>query len=161
MLPDISGALARARANAPFLSLLLDREPVLAARLAAGQCDPAFTSATPDMPTARRLRLDRRALALTVAIGDLSGAMDLTAVTQALSDFADRALDQAIRAAIEERTPGAEPRGFAAIALGKQGSRELPDRFAHHGTPPSGFLSGAACAARIQPAHGTRSALGL
>ncbi|WP_293876673.1 MULTISPECIES: bifunctional [glutamate--ammonia ligase]-adenylyl-L-tyrosine phosphorylase/[glutamate--ammonia-ligase] adenylyltransferase [unclassified Sphingomonas] len=125
MLPDISGALARARANAPFLSLLLDREPVLAARLAAGQCDPAFTSATPDMPTARRLRLDRRALALTVAIGDLSGAMDLTAVTQALSDFADRALDQAIRAAIEERTPGAEPRGFAAIALGKQGSREL------------------------------------
>lgn len=125
MLPDISGALARARANAPFLALLLDREPVLAARLAAGQCDPAFTSATPDMPTARRLRLDRRALALTVAIGDLSGAMDLTAVTQALSDFADRALDQAIRAAIEERTPGAEPRGFAAIALGKQGSREL------------------------------------
>ena len=125
MLPDISGALARARTNAPFLSLLLDREPVLAARLAAGQCDPAFTSATPDMPTARRLRLDRRALALTVAIGDLSGAMDLTAVTQALSDFADRALDQAIRAAIEERTPGAEPCGFAAIALGKQGSREL------------------------------------
>ena len=125
MLPDISGALTRARANAPFLALLLDREPVLAARLAAGQCDPAFTSATPDMPTARRLRLDRRALALTVAIGDLSGAMDLTAVTQALSDFADRALDQAIRAAIEERTPGAEPRGFAAIALGKQGSREL------------------------------------
>ncbi|MEH3157575.1 MAG: bifunctional [glutamate--ammonia ligase]-adenylyl-L-tyrosine phosphorylase/[glutamate--ammonia-ligase] adenylyltransferase [Sphingomonas taxi] len=118
-------AIARARAYAPFLALLLDREPVLAERLAEGVFDTGFTSATPDMPIARQLRLDRRALALTVAIGDLSGAMDLTAVTHALTDFADRALDRAIRAAIEERTPGAEPRGFAAIALGKQGSREL------------------------------------
>jgi glutamate-ammonia-ligase adenylyltransferase len=33
--------------------------------------------------------------------------------------------DRAIRAAIRERTPDAEPVGFAAIALGKQGSREL------------------------------------
>src|SRR3569623_2611843 len=31
----------------------------------------------------------------------------------------------AIRAAIAERTPDAEPRGFAAIALGKQGSHEF------------------------------------
>ena len=118
-------AIARARAHAPFLALLLDREPVLAARLAAGRLDPGFTSAEPDMPIARQLRLDRRALALSVAIGDLSGALDLTGVTRALSDFADAALDRAIRAAIEERTPGAEPRGFVAIALGKQGSREL------------------------------------
>ncbi|GAA0668366.1 glutamate-ammonia-ligase adenylyltransferase [Sphingomonas insulae] len=125
MLPDVTGALARARTEAPFLALLLDREPVLAERLATGNFDTSFTSATADMPIARRLRMDRRALALTVAIGDLAGAMDLTAVTHALSDFADRALDRAIRAAIEERTPGAEPRGFAAIALGKQGSREL------------------------------------
>ncbi len=118
-------AIDRARENAPFLKLLLEREPVLAERLASGVTDAAFTSATPDMPIGRQLRLDRRALALSVAIGDLAGALDLTAVTQTLSDFADRALDRAIRAAIEERTPGAELRGFAAIALGKQGSREL------------------------------------
>ena len=124
-MPPVTDALDRARAHAPFLSLLLDREPVLAERLAAGLFDLGHSVATPDMPVARQLRLDRRALALTVAIGDLAGAMDLTAVTHALSDFADRALDRAIRAAIEERTPGAEPRGFAAIALGKQGSREL------------------------------------
>lgn len=105
--------------------MVMDREPLLTERLAQGIVDPGFTSATPDMPIARQLRLDRRALALTVAIGDLSGAMDLTQVTHTLTDFADRALDRAIRAAIEERTPGAEPRGFAAIALGKQGSREL------------------------------------
>ncbi|MFN3434897.1 MAG: DUF294 nucleotidyltransferase-like domain-containing protein, partial [Sphingomonas sp.] len=125
MRRDVTDALERARANAPFLALLLDREPELAARLAEGAFDPAFSSATADMPVARQLRLDRRALALTVAIGDLAGVMDLTAVTQALSDFADRALDRAIRAAIEERTPGAEPKGFVALALGKLGSREL------------------------------------
>lgn len=122
---DSGAALERARANAPFLALLLEREPDLAARLAAGVFDPAWSSATPDMPVAKRLRLDRRALALTTAIGDLAGAMDLTAVTHTLSDFADRALDCAIRAAIEERTPGVETKGFVAIALGKQGSREL------------------------------------
>ncbi|MCP3734826.1 bifunctional [glutamine synthetase] adenylyltransferase/[glutamine synthetase]-adenylyl-L-tyrosine phosphorylase [Sphingomonas sp. RP10(2022)] len=122
---DFEGAVARARDHAPFLALLLDREPVLAGQLAAGVLDIHATSATPDMPVARQLRLDRRALALTVGIGDLAGALDLTGVTHALTDFADRALDRAIRAAIEERTPGAEPRGFVAIALGKQGSREL------------------------------------
>ncbi|XHS03141.1 hypothetical protein ACFB49_47650 [Sphingomonas sp. DBB INV C78] len=42
-----------------------------------------------------------------------------------LSDFADSALDRAVAAAIEERTPGEEPRGFAVLALGKHGSREL------------------------------------
>lgn len=123
--PDFTDAIQRAQSHAPFLSLLLDREPVLAERLAAGQIDLGFTSAEPDLSVARQLRLDRRALALSVAIGDLAGALDLTAVTHALTDFADAALDRAIRAAIAERTPGEEPRGFVAIALGKQGSREL------------------------------------
>ena len=118
-------AVARASSWSPFLRLLLEREPAIAAALAAGRLDLAASSSTPDMPVARRLRLDRRALALSVAIGDLAGALDLTAVTHALSDFADRALDTAIRAAIIERTPDAPVQGFAAIALGKQGSREL------------------------------------
>ncbi len=125
MLPDMNDALSRARQHAPFLALLIDREPELAARLAGGVIDLEWSTARPDMPIGRQLRLDRRALALSVAIGDLSGTFDLTAVTHALTDFADRSLDRAIRAAIEERTPGAEPCGFAAIALGKQGSREL------------------------------------
>ena len=125
LVPDFVDAIARARAHAPFLSILLDREPVLAERLAAGHLDLGYSSADADMPVARQLRLDRRARALSVAVGDLAGALDLTGVTQALTDFADAALDRAIRAAIEERTPGEDPRGFVAIALGKQGSREL------------------------------------
>ena len=122
---SLRDAIDRAATWSPFLRLLLDREPGIADALAAGRLDLAASSATPDMPAARRLRLERRGLALSVAIGDLAGILDLTAVTQALSDFADHALDTAIRTAVAERTPGAEARGFAGIALGKQGSREL------------------------------------
>jgi glutamate-ammonia-ligase adenylyltransferase len=121
----IGEALERARAQAPFLSMLLDREPAIAAQLHAGTLDLTASSVDAAMPVARRLRLQRRALALTVAIGDLAGLLDLTAVTAALSAFADQALDEAIRAAILERSPDALPIGLAAIALGKQGSREL------------------------------------
>ncbi|MBD8639175.1 bifunctional [glutamine synthetase] adenylyltransferase/[glutamine synthetase]-adenylyl-L-tyrosine phosphorylase [Sphingomonas sp. CFBP 13733] len=122
---DIIAATQRARRWSPFLAMLLDREPVLAAALAEGRLDPDPASLDLDMPVARRLRLERRALALRVAIGDLAGVFDLSAVTQQLTRFADHALDTAIRTAIEERTPGAEACGFAAIALGKQGSGEL------------------------------------
>ncbi len=128
MSPDIfHDALARARAHAPFLAQLLDREPELADSLMRGLLPDLglVSSIDPDLPVGRALRLARQRLALTVAIGDLAGVLDLTAVTGALSAFADRALDTAIRAAIAERTPDAAPIGFAAIALGKQGSHEL------------------------------------
>ncbi len=103
---------ARARAaEAPFLSTLMATESATRAALAAG-----------GLPVGRALRLERRVVALEIALGDLSGALDFTAVTQRLSEFADRALDVAIRTALTERGGDA---GFAAIALGKQGSREL------------------------------------
>ncbi len=119
--------IGRVRDGSPFLSTLLDREADFLDRLAGFDIDPVQAVVEPDLdlPLARRLRIERRRLALLVALGDLGGAYDLRAVTHALSDFADRALDRAIAAAIEERTPGAAPVGFTAIALGKQGSREL------------------------------------
>ena len=105
--------------------MILDREPELSEQAAAGRLDVDLTAVAPDATLGRQLRRERRVLALAVALGDLAGLLDLCAVTAALTDFADRALDRAICAAIAERTPGAEPRGFVAIALGKQGSREL------------------------------------
>jgi glutamate-ammonia-ligase adenylyltransferase len=71
------------------------------------------------------LRRERSALALALGIGDLAGALPLERVVESLSDFADRALEAAVAATFKARTPGEEPRGFAVIALGKHGSREL------------------------------------
>ena len=112
--PDDS-ARARATANAPFLAGLIQREEADRALLAHGGT----------LPVARRLRIERRVVAREVALGDLSGALDLTAVTARLTHFADAALDTAIHTAIAERAPDAPITGFVALALGKQGSVEL------------------------------------
>ncbi|MBO9622348.1 MAG: bifunctional [glutamine synthetase] adenylyltransferase/[glutamine synthetase]-adenylyl-L-tyrosine phosphorylase [Sphingomonas sp.] len=123
----VSEALERAKMHAPFLAMLAGREPQLIEDLDAALADPIGYARDlgGEMPVGQRLRIERRRLALLVALGDLAGVFDLTRVTGLLTDFADDALDRAIRAAILERTPDAEPQGFAAIALGKQGSREL------------------------------------
>lgn len=118
--------LERVGVGAPFLSVLLNREAAFVEGLPGFDVDAlAVVAADPGLPLAQRLRIERRRIALLVALGDLAGAYDLRRVTRTLSDFADRALHRAIVAAMEERTPGAEPVGFAAIALGKQGSHEL------------------------------------
>ena len=123
----ITSALDRAECHSPFLRLLISRHPQIVARLAEGQLAEALTLARSSWEgdAAVALRRERHALALALAIGDLAGLLPLEAVVAELSGFADRALDLAIRTAIEERTPGEEPRGFAALALGKHGSQEL------------------------------------
>lgn len=125
----IADALSRAEAHAPFLRHAMSRNPAVVAALQSGDVAAALRQASAigndEADVRRSLRRERDAMALAIAIGDLSGLSSLTEVTQALSDFADRALDRAIAAAITERTPGEEPRGFAALGLGKHGSREL------------------------------------
>ncbi len=126
--PDraIAHALDRAVAHAPFLANVAAREEGVVDRLSELLDDPlSLLDLDADLPVARRLRMTRRRFALVVAVGDLSGLYDLTRTTRLLSDFADSVLDIAIRAAVTERVPGADPAGFAAIALGKQGSHEL------------------------------------
>lgn len=119
-------ALTRAERHAPYLRQLLKRFPATADQLAAGDLAGACqVSLEPDRPVRAALRRAKGRLALALAIGDLAGALSLEQVIDALSDFADMALDCAIAAAIEAVVPGAEPRGFAALALGKHGSREL------------------------------------
>ena len=125
----LNDALARAKVHSPFLNLQLDRFPDIAVALGRGALSDAILCAraagedAPDLSAA--LRRERSALALALAVGDLAGILPLEALMEELSDFADGALERAIATAILERTPDEEPRGFAAIALGKHGSREL------------------------------------
>ena len=129
MSADWTNAIARARAHAPFLAQGLDRLPTLEALLAAGRGEEALAfarAAGADAPdTGAALRREKLALAVALAVGDLAGAFPLARVVGELSDFADRALDTAIAAAIRARVPDAEPAGFIALALGKHGAREL------------------------------------
>lgn len=129
MSADWTDAIARARAHAPFLREGLHRQPELAEMLGRGESAAAFARIRELSGDAERietaLRRQRLALAVTLAVGDLAGAFPLAMIMTELSDFADHALDAAIAAAIAERTPDAEPAGFAALALGKHGAREL------------------------------------
>jgi glutamate-ammonia-ligase adenylyltransferase len=87
-----------------------------AVRLALGAGNPHLET---------ELRRQRLGLAVAVALGDLSGELALEPVTKALSDFADDAIDRALAQAIRERVPDVELEGFAVVAMGKLGSREL------------------------------------
>ena len=121
-------ALRRSSEHSPFLREAIaargDIAEAFLERSAVAAADLALADAS-DLPVERRLRRGRHGLALATALGDLSGELSLEEVTRLLSDFADSAIDEAVAAAIGERVPDAEPAGFAVIAMGKLGSREL------------------------------------
>ncbi len=126
--PDWESALHRARAHAPFLARALDRQPELAALLAAGDGNAALVWAKAQGAQGEAevaLRRERLALAAALAVGELAGVFVLPQVVAELTAFADRALDRAIRTAITERTGTDATDGFIALALGKQGAGEL------------------------------------
>jgi glutamate-ammonia-ligase adenylyltransferase len=120
-------AIRRARDHAPYLALAMQRLPELTALLAEGKADAALETALAieDEDVGRALRREKLGLALVLGIGDLAGHFPLLKVTGELSALADRALDRAIESVITKRVPEAEASGFCAIALGKQGAREL------------------------------------
>ena len=125
----LQDALQRARSHAPFLAMAMQVQPELTDLLAAENLDGALDycgRAGEGADNVRqKLRQEKRALALTLAIGDLAGQMSLTDVTNRLSDFADRALDEALADIYATRYPDAPLEGFSIIGLGKHGSREL------------------------------------
>ena len=120
-------AVRRAENHSPFLREAMIALPGVRTAFLENGADAAIrvslSVSTDDLESG--LRRQRHGLALAVALGDLAGEMPLESVTQALSDFADRAIDHSVRQAIAERVPDAQPAGFAVIAMGKLGSREL------------------------------------
>lgn len=125
----VKAALERARSCSPFLRQQFERFPAIHSELARGDAAAALDLAAragEDAPgLAARLRRERSALAAALAVGDLAGIVPLETLMADLSGLADRCLDLAVAAAIAERTPDREPAGFAIVALGKLGSREL------------------------------------
>ena len=122
-----SAALARAETHAPFLRAAAAAFPSIADTFVRMGSEAALAEALaqdhPDVATCLRRR--RHAIALAVALADLSGEKSLEWVTAALSDFADGAMHAALEAAMRERMPDVAPTGLAILALGKLGSREL------------------------------------
>src|SRR4051794_39660743 len=120
-------ALTRAEDHSPFLRDAVSALPAIAASFEADGAEAAVELAldTTDAELAVELRRQRLGLALAIALGDLAGELSLERVTSLLSAFAGRAIDRAVEAAIRERVPDAEAQGFAVIAMGKLGSREL------------------------------------
>jgi glutamate-ammonia-ligase adenylyltransferase len=120
-------ALDRAERFSPFLRDALQAYPKIGEafieRGAAVAAQDALAMRADGLE--EQLRRQRHGLALAVALGDLAGEMPLEDVTRLLSDFADRAIDEAVKVAIAERVPDADPQGFAVVAMGKLGSREL------------------------------------
>jgi [glutamine synthetase] adenylyltransferase / [glutamine synthetase]-adenylyl-L-tyrosine phosphorylase len=125
---EMKAAVRRARSHSPFLRQQLDRFPQVAEALERGELDRALGLAADEGghgSVATALRRERSALALALGIGDLAGLLPLERVTRTLSDLADRSINDAIAAAMAERTPAEAPTGFAAISLGKLGGHEL------------------------------------
>src|SRR5919106_4530763 len=122
-----AAALRRAEAHAPFLRAAAAAFPDIATTFLDEGSDGAVARALAldGATVGQRLRLQRHALALATALADLSGEQPLEWVTATLSDFADEAMNEALRCAMLERVPDEEPRGLAILALGKLGSREL------------------------------------
>jgi len=120
-------AVGRAEANAPFLRSSIAAFPNIAASFVDEGSEASVQAALSISgdSVAEQLRRRRHALALAVALADISGERPLEWVTATLSDFADKAMDDALRAAMLERVPDQQPRGLAVLALGKLGSREL------------------------------------
>src|SRR5882757_5400945 len=95
---DRTATLQRAAEHSPFLRECIAARPELAdgfLELGAIKASELALEASADDLSAS-LRRRRQGLALAVALGDLSGELALEQVTQLLSDFADRAIDDAV-----------------------------------------------------------------
>jgi len=120
---------------AAFRDLVTEGPDAYGRRLVAELPDAALTA--PDRDTAMVvLRRARRRVALTAGLADLAGTWDLDRITDALTAFADTAIDAALGFLLRQHHargdlilphPAAPTRncGIAVLGMGKLGAREL------------------------------------
>ncbi|HSI42287.1 MAG TPA: bifunctional [glutamine synthetase] adenylyltransferase/[glutamine synthetase]-adenylyl-L-tyrosine phosphorylase [Xanthobacteraceae bacterium] len=118
------------RADPARLARVLDTEPEADLATLRAQTGAAVVSATDEAVVMRALRRLRAETALTVALADIGGAIDLERVTAELTDCADAAISSAVdfllrhAVAAGQLRPEAPP-GYVVLAMGKHGAREL------------------------------------
>lgn len=140
--PALAALLAGAAGCSPYLKGLMAREAAWLRRALGLAPEAALAEVIaglaplPLEALASALRQAKRRVALLTALADLGGVWGLAAATGALSDFADAAVDLAVRALVAEeirrgRLPDAGGAGAGAaggmvvLAMGKLGAREL------------------------------------
>ena len=133
--------LAAIFGNSPFLTGVAVREWAFLTNLVENGADAAFDSVIAETKRPihgedqaalmRRLRVARRRVALTAALGELAGAWSLERQMAALTGFAETAIDAALRYLLRA-TPGApqpaaapEDSGLIVLGMGKLGGGEL------------------------------------
>ncbi|WP_157982171.1 bifunctional [glutamine synthetase] adenylyltransferase/[glutamine synthetase]-adenylyl-L-tyrosine phosphorylase [Oceanicella sp. SM1341] len=132
-LRRLAGATA---GSSNFLAGLIAAQPELLAELAARPPEALLAdilAAPPGPDPDRMLREAKRRVALVTALADLGGAWSLDEVTGALTDFADYAVQTALRHHLDAviargRLPESARRdhgGMFVLAMGKMGAREL------------------------------------
>jgi len=145
--PNSSRLLDALFGNSPFLTWCALADPVFTLNLFATGPDSTYESILKILEqrrketlnneeTARLLRVARRQAALTIAVGDITGAWDLEQVVGSISTFADMALSlaaaQVLRQAskdgafelMHENDPERES-GLVILGMGKLGAKEL------------------------------------
>ncbi|MGO4910298.1 glutamine-synthetase adenylyltransferase [Pseudorhodobacter sp. W20_MBD10_FR17] len=140
--PELATLLGGAAGCSPYLADLMAREAewlrgalVQAPETALAGELAALDALTLDVLGAG-LRRAKRRVALLAGLADLGGVWPLEAVTGALTDLADRAVDLSLQRLVAEeirrgKIPGAVPEnaataaGMVVFAMGKMGAREL------------------------------------
>ena len=126
LLDGVAGCspyLRRLMQGAPDLLLsVLDKAPEESLKSAI---DLALLVSEEDATdTMAQLRRAKAQAALTIALADIAGVWTIEEATQALSDFADAAVEGALNAAVKS-SPLESSAGISVIAMGKHGAGEL------------------------------------
>jgi len=145
-LPQFEGnvrdLIAGATGSSPYLSETLQREPDWIEGIATDSPEDRLAAilsevnALGDADLASGLRIAKRRVAMLTALSDLGGVWSLEDVTGALTQFADLAVDRALKAAIaaeirrgklpdQTESDISSAAGLAVIAMGKMGAYEL------------------------------------
>ncbi len=140
--PEVRALLGGTAGCSGYLAGLMRREADWLRAALAAPPEESLTAlladmAAPDLTAlGPALRRGKRRAALLIALADLGGAWDLGAVTGALTDLADRAVQLALTALVAAeiargKLPGVtaedipEAAGMFVLAMGKMGAREL------------------------------------